>query len=418
MRRLHGFAIVVAGTAVAGVAGYLITWWVARQIGLGEYREFAVFWAFVYLLIGALSGIQQEVTRATRPHPSTAPAVPHARTVRNFAITAAIVVAAVVCATSPLWVGRVFPTEGYALVWPLAVAASSWVFFSVVAGSLYGTSQWTPLASIIVLDPVLRLLALVVALMFSHDLVLVAWMVAFPVPATLILLSPLLRRRLATVPDPDVGYGQLAWNVTRTVLAAAALSLIVSGFPLVLGVTTHGQSSALGLLILAITLTRAPLIVTVMSLQSFLIVRFRDHSSTMWRTFLSIQGVLVAAAAILAALGWWLGPSVFGLLFPHDPRPAGWLLAVLVGSSALVAALCVSAAAVLARAEHLVYSLGWVVAAVVTVVALLTPFDLISRTVLALVAGPLAGLIVHAIGLISLRGAVAEPEADPPIILG
>jgi hypothetical protein len=414
MRRLHGFALVIAATAVAGAAGYLITWWVARQIGLAEYPLFAVFWAFLYLLIGSLSGIQQEVTRATRPHPVGASVAPHAHTVRNFSVLAAIVVAAIICATAPLWVDTVFRQDGWALVWPLAVGAASWVFFAAVAGSLYGTSQWSALGWMIVLDPVLRLVALTIALAFSHNLVLLAWMVAFPVPTTLIVLLPVLRRRLAHIPDADVGFGRLSWNVVRTVLAAAALSLIVSGFPLVLGVTTKGQSSALGLLILAITLSRAPLIVTVMSLQSFLIVRFRDHAATMWRTFFAIQGVLVAAAAVLALLGWLLGPLVFAILFPEDPRPAGWLLAVLVGSSALVAALCVSAAAALSRSQHLVYSLGWVVAAVVTVCALITPFDLISRAVLALVAGPLAGLLVHAAGLaISRQRSVKEDDVDP-----
>jgi len=101
-----------------------------------------------------------------------------------------------------------------------------------------------------------------------------------------------------------------------------------------------------------------------------------------------------------------LGPPVFAFLFPHDPKPAGSLLAVLVGSSALVAAMCISAAAALSRAEHLVYSVGWVVAAVVTVICLMVPLPLDQRALLALVAGPAAGLLVHGIGIAATRSKV------------
>jgi hypothetical protein len=205
------------------------------------------------------------------------------------------------------------------------------------------------------------------------------------------------------VPETDVGFGALVWNVARTVFAAAALSLMVSGFPLALGVTTAGQAAQVGLLILLITLTRAPLIVTVMSLQSFLIVRFRDHAATMWRTFFTLISLLFAGAVVLAALAWLLGPPVFSALFPKDPRPDGALLAVLVGSSALVAAMCISAAAALSRSEHLLYSVGWIVAAVVTVLGLLVPLPLVPRAIVALVAGPTAGLLVHAIGIAASR---------------
>ena len=267
MRRLHGFSFIVAATAVAGVAGYVITWWVAREIGLVAYPVFAVFWAFMYVLIGSLSGIQQEVTRATQPAPAPQ-AGGHNHHARNFALIAALVVAAVIVGSAFLWVSPVFPLSGWALVCPLAVGAASWVFVATILGSLYGTSQWLPIATIVVLDPMIRLAALVVGLSFTHDLAVLGWLVALPVPATIILLSPLLRRRLARVPETDVGIGRLTWNVIRTVVAAAALSLMVSGLPLLLRISTHGQSVELGLLILTITLTRAPLIVTVMSLQA------------------------------------------------------------------------------------------------------------------------------------------------------
>jgi hypothetical protein len=138
------------------------------------------------------------------------------------------------------------------------------------------------------------------------------------------------------------------------------------------------------------------LIVIAMSLQSYFIVTFRDDAEHFWRQFLRLQALIVGAGIVLALAGWLLGPWVFGLLFPGSLRPDGSFIAVLVLSSALVGSLCVSAPAVLARSQHFVYSAGWVVAAMVTVVALTLPLDFTTRTLLALLSGPVAGLIVHA----------------------
>ena len=138
-----------------------------------------------------------------------------------------------------------------------------------------------------------------------------------------------------------------------------------------------------------------------MSLQGYLIVRFRDEARFR-ATFLSIMAALAASGVVLAVLGWLLGPAVFALLFPGEPVLDGGFFAVLVGSSVLVAALCVSAPAVLSRGRHMSYSLGWFAAAVVTVLALLLPLDLLTRTALSLVAGPAAGLLVNMVTLLTM----------------
>jgi O-antigen/teichoic acid export membrane protein len=377
------------------VLGYVITWWVAREIGFASYATFATFWAFLYLLVGSLSGFQQEFTRATRPVAHTAE-----RRANRFALIASALIFVIVAATSPLWVDHLFPLEHYALVWPLALGTASYVLVAILSGVLYGTSRWRPLAAMIVIDPVLRLSALVVALLFTRDIAVLAWAVALPLPLTFTVVWSVIRRQLAGRFVVDVGYRQLSWNALRIVVAAAALSLMVSGFPLVLGATSKSDPrAAVGLLILAITLTRAPLIVTVMSLQGLLIVRFRDHAATFAKTLFALLGFVLGVAAILAVLGWTAGPPVFSFLFPNEVTPPGWLLAVLVGSSALVAAMCVTASATLARSQHFFYSIGWVSAAIITVIALLLPMGLVPRTLLALVAGPIAGLVVHGFGL-------------------
>ena len=398
----------LVATMIAGIAAYVVTWLVPRQVGFAGYTVFAVFWSFMYLVVGTLGGIQQEVTRGTsRVAIADAPRVSKAR---NFALYAAIAVFVVILATAPAWVSVVFPAEGWALVFPLAVGAASYVVVATLAGSLYGLSEWIPLASMLVVDSLMRLITLIIVLPFTSNVVVLAWAVALPFPLTLLLLWPFIRKSIVGRTELDVGYRALVRNVGQTVVAAGATGLMVSGFPLLLGLASRSEPKDLvGLYILSITLTRAPLIVIALSLQSYLVVTFkRPGPGSPLRMLLLL---MAGAAVVLGIAGWLLGPPVFSFLFPGQLVPDGSFLSILVFSSAIVGMLCITGPAVLARSRHLVYSGGWVVAAVVTIIMLLLPLEFSLRTILALLAGPLAGLIVHATYLVRHRTPVVVSEA-------
>jgi hypothetical protein len=400
-RRPSSFELILVATVIAGIASYGVTIIVPGRIGLAAYSVFAVFWAALYLVVGALSGVQQEITRGT--HRVAVGSDPQANRSRNLALVAAAVVFVVVIASSPLWAEAVFPSAGYALVWPLAVGTASYVLVAVAAGSLYGLAGWLSAALMISVDAVLRLVAILVVLAFTHDLVALAWAVVLPFPIALAVLWPVIRRSVVGHAQLDVGYRAVTWNVLRTVVAAASTGVMVSGFPLLLGITSPREPAALlGLFVLAITLTRAPLIVVAMSLQSYFTVTFRDAGPAFWRQFVKLLGLIAAAGGGLAILGC---PAVFAFLFPGRLVPEGLFIAGLVISSAMVGAMCVSAPAVLARSQHFVYSLGWVVGAFATIGALLLPLDFTARTMTALFAGPTLGLFVHLGYLIVARRA-------------
>lgn len=406
MKRPSAVVLVGAATAIGGIAGYFITWLVPRQIGFASYATFAIFWAFLFLLVSALSGIQQEVTRATsRGRPEV---LGRANQARNFGLVAAAGVLVVVLGTAPLWLGVIFPRQGWALIWPLGIGASSYVLVAVLYGSLYGIAQWGSLFWLISVDAIMRLVAVSVVLVFTFDLTALAWAVVIPFPLTIAVLWWFVRAKVDGQLRLDVDYRHLTWNILRTVLAAASMGMLVSGFPMLLGATSRGESmEVLGLVILAATLVRAPLIVVSMAFQSYLIVLFRDRRHGFGKLFFALQAVVLCAGVLFGTVGWWIGPLVFATLFPGEGVPDGSLIAVLVMSSALVAAMFVSATAVLSQSRHAVYTTGWVAAAVLTVVCLLAPTDIITRTVLALLVGPTGGLLVHGghLALSALRSA-------------
>ena len=390
----NGATAILTATVIAGVAGYGITWLVYRQIGAAPYAVFAAFWAAIYLVVGGLSGVQQEITRATRergPHSGR-----WSGRVWIFGASTAVIAFAAVLATAPLWAIPAFPAQGWALVWPLAVGVASYVLVATVSGSLYGVSEWRSLALMIATDGTLRLTLLAVGTSFTQDVIVLAWLVALPFPLTVVLLWPAIRGKVSGRTELDVGYRALSWNVARTVAASAATAVLVSGFPLLIVIAARGQDQAMvGELIFTLTLTRAPLIVTVMSLQSYFVVRFRDRADAVWATLVPVLAVILAAAALLAVLGWLLGPAVFAWVTAASFSLDGWLIAILVASSALIAALCMTGAAVLARSLHLGYSMGWVLAALITVVIMLCPLDFFLRLLLAVLVAPVVGLVVH-----------------------
>jgi hypothetical protein len=408
--RLSGFSLILIATIAAGVSSYVVTWLVPFRIGAEQYAFFAIFWSFTYLVVGALAGIQQEITRATVRVPVGAS--PQVSRARNFGVVAAIAVFLLVVGSAPLWVTAAFPVGGWKLVLPLAIGTASSVIVVVLCGTLYGLAAWMPLALMMTVDAFTRLLLIAVVLTFTTSIVALAWAVAVPFPLTVVILWPFIRKSVVGRTQLDVHYRTLTWNVIRTIVAAASTGVMVSGFPFLLGLSSASESRVtIGLFILTITLTRAPLIVVAMSFQSYFVVVFRNAQSAFWGVFLKIQAVIVGCGLVLAAAAWFAGPPVFAILFPREPTPDGGFLALLVFSSALVAAMCVSAPAVLARGQHFVYSCGWVAGAVVTIVAVFLPLGFTARTFLALFSGPAAGLAVYGIYLVSAyrRSAPGEP---------
>lgn len=407
-----GFGIVLLATAIGGAAGYLITWLVPRGMGFAEYAPFAAFWAFLFLLVSALSGIQQEVTRATGP---ASDRTGDSRPLIRLAAAIAAGVLVLILGTAPIWQGLAFPEHGWSLVVPLAVGCASYVWVAVVYGSLYGIRRWRLLFWLISTEALLRLAVILVTLAFTTDLVALAWAAAAPIPVALLALLLPVFRTLRGATRLDVGPRRLGWNFARTIAASTSLGVLVSGLPLLIDLTSRSEPPAeIGLFVSAMTLTRAPLIVVALALQSYFIVLFQASGDRLLRVLARFGGVVVLAGAVLAAAAYLVGPTVFGLLFPGEALPSNLLIAGLVGSAVLVALLCLAGPAVLSRSLHVAYSIGWVAAAVATIGCLVLPADFATRSALALSIGPVAGLVVHLSALLAARktsGTVSNADA-------
>jgi hypothetical protein len=78
---------------------------------------------------------------------------------------------------------------------------------------------------------------------------------------------------------------------------------------------------------------------------------------------------------------------------------SGRLLAWLTAAAVSIALLTLTGAAAVAAALHRAYSIGWVGATLAATGLLTLPLGLETRTVLALLCGPLVGIAVHLFAL-------------------
>jgi len=390
--RLGGLALIGVATLLAGACGYVVTWLVPRTVGFGDYSFFAVFWSLLFFIIAALSGIQQEVTRASRISPATRP---QSRPFRAAALVAGAL-AILLAATSPAWSTPVFG-EHPELAWPVVVGASGYIFVAVSYGFLYGVKAWRLLASLMITEAVVRLIAVAVVLQIGGGILGAAWASAAVIPLTVAVHALWIRRAL---PHPvlDVGLRQIVLNVSRTIVAAASLGVMVSGLPFVMNLSSASYSAVFGALVVVVTFTRAPIVIVAMALQSYFIVIFRESVAPI-KAWLRLLALIVGGGAVLTLLATLFGPALFSLLFDQAVELPRQVYTSMVLSSALIGALTVTGTLLLSRRDHRGYSISWAVAAIATVAVFLIPMGIIESTIIATTVPPALGICVQGTAL-------------------
>jgi len=381
--------LLLAATVVSGGSGYIANALVPAVAGVEDYTRFAVLWSAIFFVVGALGGLQQEVTRA-----SAAPSDPRGSRAAPFAIVVAIVVAAVTGLLAAVGFPALDIASDGGPVVATMLAVAGYAVVAVVCGRLYGVSAFLLLAIVIALDGVLRLIAVGVALALGGGITALAWAISIPFPLALLVVFPLLRRRLLGVAPLDVPPRTLAWNAARLVAAAAAMALLVSGMPTVLRVAfPHAGADELAPLALALSLVRAPLLIPVLALQSLLIVRFGRSGR---RAVLLLAGAIAGGGAVLAIGAAFIGPLVLDAVYgpPFGSDPVG--LGLVVASSGVLGALIVVTAALVAHGKHVATLLAWWGAVAATLVIALVDLTLPVgvHAGVAMIGGAVAGLAV------------------------
>ena len=420
-------SLALLGSSVLAAASTLVVTMIAQRALTGsELTEFLLFWSALFTVTGIITGLQPEITRAvgtarTYAAADGAPAPQGARVVTVAAALGAVA-GALVLVSSPLWAGQQIPHSAAVGVTVMAVGVFLYALQATISGVAAGEDRWYLFATVGGLESAGRLLLMLAVALLIPSLAGLEVVTVIPMGLWLILALVTFSGRRLWVARADVPAGRLTVNILWSFLSSAAAAMLMMGFPNVLKASGAAESEpvVLGTLILAISITRSPIMIPLQAFQGVAVSAFLKQRHRPVAAFIKPAAAVVAVGAVGALAAYLVGPLLFRLIYPpaagtesaYEAAASGLSLGALVFASALLALMTLSGNMALAVNQHRIYLAGWVVAAVVTLgLAFLLPAPLVPRAVVALAVGPVCGFVVHMVG-VSMASRAEETRAE------
>lgn len=359
-------------TILAAIAGFGITWIAARALGTENYTEFAAFWGLFFAVTGGIDGLQQEVARAGGENLGLL------WIASGFiGLLGGGIIWLVVPPWMPILVGE---TNASGAGFLLFLGIVSYSFQAATLGFLSTSCQWGKYAGLITLDSFIRLV-----------LAFIAWAAGWKLVAFLIVTVIGALTWVFYFPGwgkiSHLGLGSFLRKTLPAISGAGANSLLIVGFP-ALATLALGNTPQLSVMLLGLTVVRAPIMIPVQRFQTAMIVAFSRRKARL--TVIAIAVILLGLleAVVLWGIGPWIIPTIFGADF--SPTREDLLLLALASTG--TGLLTVTGAYSLARGHHTAYSCGWLTATI-TAFFSLKPFLL--GIPHALLAASLVGMLIH-----------------------
>lgn len=393
----RGATGVGVASLVAAGSGYVVLVIAAKVLGKADNADFLAFWGLLFFLFGVLGGLQSEVTRSVHVTRTTRPAGAGATGARIVPLGLLIgaTLAATIMLTSPLWSRAVLGPQPQLAVALIALAVLAFGGHTAVAGTLAGRGHWTVYSRLVGAEALMRLL-LVTAIALAGGGPTGLHVAAGAAAATWLVLWISPRVRDAWNQRTDTGPREFLTASGQAMVGAASSAALVVGFPVLLRVSTPPAVFALAApLMLAIQLTRAPLLIPLNAYQGVAITHFVNQRDQGARPLLRLAGMIGAVGVVGAGAAALVGPWLMEVLLAPGYRVGPVILGALTLTAALLALLTMTGAATLALGGHRAYGLGWFVATVCSAAVLLLPGGLETRAIASLAVGPVIGVLVH-----------------------
>ncbi|AGF71385.1 hypothetical protein [Corynebacterium halotolerans] len=390
-------------TVFAALSGFVVIYIATWALDVEQAEEFQAYWGLFFACTGFLDGLMQETTRgvsAARESGRRGEGRPWRLGV-VLAFGALLIVALTGFWWMPLLVTGI---TGSATAF-MAVGLVSYTFQAVLSGILSGLGLWTRYAGLIALDSGVRLALAVIAWAAGWGMPAFILITVIGAASWLVVLASSAEARQAVRAGVDVDRAPLARRVGSAMLATGASAVLITGFPVFITATTGPDvdtNVTVAGIILAVTLTRAPILVPLQRFQSALIVRFVEKRSNLYSALATPVAAVLGLGVVGGAAAWLVGPWILEIFFDEGYEVPGLILAVLTFASACTGSLMITGIAALSVERHRSYVIGWIMASAVALAVLLLPLPLEGRVCVALIIGPLAGGLVH---LAALRGA-------------
>lgn len=272
---------ILAASATAAASSLLITVISARTLTVEQNKEFLVFWGLMFAIFGVIAGTQTESTRAAM---SGAQAGAGARAAKGRASVLAVALvlglaaASLTALSSPVWVDALTPTTGLVTGAIVALGVLAYAGEMSLLGIFAGLRRWSLYSLLMSAEAVLRLLltSVVWFLVLSGALPkgdgLLPLEIAAAIPAMtwlFFLVWPSARGLFRS--RGDVGMLKLVSFNVQAMISSASWAVLVTGFPTLLDLTSPGAAAAeTAVVILAVTITRAPIMIPLQAFQGVL----------------------------------------------------------------------------------------------------------------------------------------------------
>lgn len=431
----------LGSSLLAAVSTLLVTMIAQRALNGSELTEFLLFWAALFTVTGIITGIQPEITRAVGTARTRAVAdralanraasgrtvsaegsAPQGARVVTVATALGAIAGALVLVSSPLWAGHQIPHSAAVGVTVMAVGVFLYALQATMSGVTAGEDRWYLFAAVGGLESAGRLILMLAAALMIPSLAGLEVATVVPMGLWLILAFVTVSGRRLWVARADVPARRLSANILWSFLSSAAAAVLMMGFPNVLKVSGAAESEpvVLGTLILAISITRSPIMIPLQAFQGVAVSAFLKQRHRPVAAFIKPAAAVVVVGAVGALAAYLVGPLLFRLIYPpaagaesaYEAAASGITLGGLVFASALLALMTLSGNMALAVNQHRIYLAGWVVAAAVTLsLAFLVPAPLVPRAIVALAVGPVCGFVVHMVG-VALASRTEEAHAE------
>lgn len=415
--RWESLAILLA-SLTAALSAFAATVIAQRSLSAEQNTEFLLFWSLLFGVFGVIAGIQQETTRAVGAARLISLRDDNKLGVRVLPVSLGVglVAAALVAFSSVEWADDQIPSTGGFGVALVVLGATLYAAHSAMSGAAAGREKWFLFSILGGGEAAWRLLALLlVAFTLGSLLGLEAAVVSASLMwIVLVVVSPQAREVAGS--RADVGAKKYLQNVFFAMGSSAASAVLTVAFPTLLN-RSQGENpgsvetATLGFLILAVSITRSPIMIPLQAFQGVAISSFLKQRHRPVAAMSKPAGVLLGVGVVGAGAAWLIGPWLFSLIYERKEEAAaaydavnqGWVLGGLTFASALMALLVLSGTAVIALNAHRLYIAGWVVGASVTTALLfILPLGLIERAIVALYIGPLLGFLTHLAGMVAV----------------
>ena len=329
----------LGSSLLAAVSTLLVTMIAQRALNGSELTEFLLFWAALFTVTGIITGIQPEITRAvgtarTRAVADRALANRAAsggaasaegsapQGARVVTVTAALgaIAGALVLVSSPLWAGQQIPHWAAVGVTVMAVGVFLYALQATMSGVTAGEDRWYLFAAVGGLESAGRLILMLAAALMIPSLAGLEVATVVPMGLWLILALVTVSGRRLWVARADVPARRLTTNILWSFLSSAAAAVLMMGFPNVLKASGAAESEpvVLGTLILAISITRSPIMIPLQAFQGVAVSAFLKQRHRPVAAFIKPAAAVVAVGAVGALAAYLVGPLLFRLV--QSPR--------------------------------------------------------------------------------------------------